>query len=80
MSFYSNPQMTLNHLGNAKRPWNSMDSVRVDSIGRAEKVKMEDQDSIDACLHCPFSTCEGTASKCRSFRAKYIATARVRHG
>lgn len=79
MSF-SNPQMIVSRLGNAVKPWKSVDAVRIDNLGRPEKYKTEDQDAIDACLHCPFASCEGTAAKCRSFRAKFIAAARERHG
>ena len=69
---WSNPQMTMNHLGNATRPWHSLDSVRVDSVGRLEK-RTETQAEIDACLNCPFPECSGTGTLCSTFRLHYIA-------
>lgn len=67
---------------NAVRPWLSADSVPEFRFGEAGVVggqvghhrkDEEDQKEIEACLHCPFPSCEGTANKCHSFRAKYIA-------
>jgi hypothetical protein len=75
MSF-SNPQMILSHLGNAVKPWNSSEARDVQRIGTYERVKTVDQAEIDACLECPFPSCDGNFRKCRSYRAHAEAEAR----
>ena len=66
----------------AVRPWLSCDSVpefhfgEVGVVGGQVGHRRKDENAqkeIEACLHCPFPSCEGTANKCHSFRAKYIA-------
>lgn len=67
----------LRSLAKAVRPWCSVDALYMDEDERIRRRyvprKQVDQREIDACLSCPFATCEGTASKCRSFRAKFKA-------
>ena len=67
---------------NAVRPWLSSDSVPESHFGEVgvvggqvghHAIGEDYQKEIDACLHCPFPSCEGTANKCRSFRVHYIA-------
>ena len=68
-------------VGGAVRPWQSVDSVPTmyceegyvgGQVGH-RAIDADDQNEIDACLHCPFPSCEGTANKCRQFQARYIA-------
>lgn len=67
----------LRSLSNAVRPWQSVDALYIDEDERIRRRyvprKQVDQREIDACLSCPFATCEGTASKCRAFRARFKA-------
>lgn len=74
MSFY-NPQMRTDRLSNAVRPWTSVDALTREPAGRPSYYDTSnfDQREIDACLNCPFPSCEGTARKCRSFRAHYVS-------
>lgn len=77
MSFY-NPQMTTAHIGNATRPWQSLDALEnpnLDAHGYVAK-KQPNQREIEMCLNCPFPSCEGTARKCRSYRAHYVSKRR----
>ena len=67
MSFDSN-QLRLH----ATRPWHSLDSVRVDRLGRQEK-REENLYEIASCLNCPFPDCSGTGEQCRTYRLHYIA-------
>lgn len=76
---FSNTQMTITHLRNAKRPWLSDDSVRVDSMGRVQTIAIDDQAEIEACLNCPFPECNGALFKCRSYRAHAEAEARRKY-
>lgn len=71
---FSNPQMMLNHLSNATRPWQSLDALKSpdDDGHKYIPKKQPDQREIDMCLNCPFPSCEGTARKCRSYRAHYV--------
>lgn len=70
-------------ISSAVRPWLSTDSVPPYDFGIGNgiiggqaghhAITKRVQNEIDACLHCPFASCEGTGNKCRSFRAHYIA-------
>ena len=66
----------------AVRPWLSSDSLPPYNFGEVgavggqvghHAIDEDIQKEIDACLHCPFPSCEGTANKCRSFRVHYVA-------
>lgn len=69
----------INAMSKAVRPWQSVDALYISEDERIRRRyvprKQADQREIDACLACPFATCEGTARKCRSFRAKFKAEA-----
>lgn len=69
----------INGMANAVRPWQSVDALYLSEDERLRRRyvprKQVDQREIDACLSCPFATCEGTARKCRTFRAKFKAEA-----
>lgn len=71
---FGNPQMKVSRLGNAVRPWQSIDSTpatypKTTPIG----VRPIDQAEIDACLNCPFPNCNGKGNICRRYRLHYIA-------
>lgn len=56
----------------ATLPWKSLDAYTDEDL-RKHEPRSESQAEIDACLNCPFDNCSGLISKCRSFRAHYIA-------
>ena len=76
---FSNPQMKLENLGKAVKPWNSPEAHSPSDSGRYVREDTVDQAEIDACLECPFPECNGKMYKCRSYRARAEAAARRRN-
>ena len=79
MSFF-NPQMRTDRLSNAVRPWTSVDSMSASYPAPSPPVGVRpiDQAQIDACLNCPYPTCNGKGNICRKYRAHFIARAEGR--